>query len=294
MKSTSSRHADYLARSDRAVLHAFEGGKFQPLFDRNPDAQSPAGGVSSTVLDLAKWLNFLLANGRHDRQPLASPAALLAAMSPHSFSAPPQSLDARAGFYGYGFNVGVNANGRTTFSHSGAFLMGAGTFFQILPSADIGIVVLTNGGPVGAAESIGAQFMDIVQYGEPLRDWYAAYHDMMRPFFKPEGDLAAKTPPAKPQAAQALDSYVGHYKNAYFGAADVKIDKQQLVLMLGPKRERFIMAHWDGNTFAMTLRGENAPEGSRSSVRFTLHDGKASGFTIEYLNPNGLGVWQRR
>src|SRR3546814_13796508 len=88
MKSTSSRHADYLAHDNRAVLHALEDGRFQPLFDRNPDEQSPAGGVSSTVRDLAEWVKFLLAKGLHQGNQLASPEALLAAMSAHSFNAP--------------------------------------------------------------------------------------------------------------------------------------------------------------------------------------------------------------
>src|SRR3546814_9349383 len=103
MKSTSSRHADYLAHDNRAVLHALEDGRFQPLFDRNPDEQSPAGGVSSTVRDLAEWVKFLLAKGLHQGNQLASPEALLAAMSAHSFNAPAHRDDSRPGFYGYGF-----------------------------------------------------------------------------------------------------------------------------------------------------------------------------------------------
>jgi CubicO group peptidase (beta-lactamase class C family) len=293
MASTSARHADYLARPDRAVLHALEDGGFKPLYDRNPDQQSPAGGVSSSVTDLALWLQFLLANGQHQGQPLATPGSLLAAMSPHSFSAPAHSVDSRPGFYGYGFNTGVNANGRTTFSHSGAFLLGAGTAFQIIPSADIGIVVLTNGSPVGAAESIGMRFMDLVQYGEPLRDWYAAYNGLMQGLYAPEGDLAGKTPPAQAAAAHAAATYAGQYENAYFGAADISVDKQNLILTLGPKAERIVLTHWDGDTYAMTPSGENAPAGSRSSVRFTMQDGKATEFTIHYLNDNGLAAWKR-
>src|SRR3546814_5355425 len=118
MKSTSSRHADYLAHDNRAVLHALEDGRFQPLFDRNPDEQSPAGGVSSTVRDLAEWVKFLLAKGLHQGNQLASPEALLAAMSAHSFNAPAHRDDSRPGFYGYGFNVNTNANGRMAFSRS--------------------------------------------------------------------------------------------------------------------------------------------------------------------------------
>ncbi|TAM87843.1 MAG: serine hydrolase [Candidimonas sp.] len=294
IRSTSARHADYLAHSDRAVLHAFEGGKFQPLYDRNPDAQAPAGGVSSNVLDLAQWMKFLLTGNKPDGTPLASPASLLAALSPHSFSSQPGTLSDRPGFYGYGFNVGINANGRTTFGHSGAFLLGAGTAFQILPSADLGIVVLTNGAPVGVPESINASFMDMVQYGKPLRDWYAAYHAKMAGFFKPEGDLAGKTPPPNPQPAQTLKAYTGHYENTYFGPADITLKGNKLILTLGPAKERLTMDHWDGDTFAVMPRTENAPAGSRSSVKFLVKGHKVvGGFMVNYLNQNGLATWNR-
>src|SRR3546814_1606023 len=99
------------------------------------------------------------------------------------------------------------------FSHSGAFLLGGATAFQIIPSADIGIIVLTNGAPVGAAESIAMQFMDTLQYGAALRDWYAGYNGMMRAYFDPEGDLVGTTSPANPHAAHDLNAYTGDRKS---------------------------------------------------------------------------------
>lgn len=293
MTSTSARHDDFLARENRALLHAREGGRFQPLYDRDPDEQSAAGGVSSNVLDLAEWLKLLLARGQHQGKQLASTEALLPALSPHAVSASAHALDARSGFYGYGFNVGVNANGRTTMNHSGGFMLGAATFFQIIPSADLGIVVLTNGGPVGAAEAIGVQFMETVQYGKPTRDWYAAYNNMTSGFFEPEGDLAKATAPTDPQAAQPLSSYAGRYDSAYFGPAEIRVEEDRLVLTVGPGGSRFDLSHWDGDVFAVMPMNEDAAEGSRSSVRFSLKDGAATGFTVDYLNRNGMAVWQR-
>lgn len=292
MHSTSARHADYLARPDRAVLHAFENGKFQPLFDRDPDAQAPAGGVSSNVVDMAHWLAFLLTGKAPDGKTLASRASLLAALSPQSFSSRPNSLSDRPSFYGYGFNVGVDAGGRTTFGHSGAFLLGGGTAFKVLPSANLAIVVLTNGAPVGVPESINASFMDIVQYGKPLRDWYAAYHARMAAFQDPEGDLAGKTPPANPQPAKPLQTYVGHYENPYFGPADIALKNNQLILTIGPAKVQLVMRHWDGQTFAVMPRNENAPAGSRSSVKFSLDGRTVKAFTVNYLDKNGLGTWR--
>ncbi|MFI0843826.1 serine hydrolase [Mesorhizobium sp. IMUNJ 23232] len=293
MTSTSSRHADYLARPNRAVLHALVDGRFQPLYDRDPDAQAPAGGVSSNVVDLAEWLKLLLGVGHAPRQPNIAAKDLQPAITAQSFSSPAHAADARSGFYGYGFNVGVNPNGRTGMGHSGAFLLGAGTYFQILPSADIGIVVLTNGSPVGAAESIAAQFMDTVQYGAPIRDWYPLYNGLMQAYYNPEGDLAGEQPPANPQAPKPFDSYVGEFRNPFFGTATVRTDGQQLSIALGPRPTVFPLVSWDGDTFAMTPSGENAPAGSKSTVRFAMQNGVATGFTINFYDANGLGTWQR-
>ncbi len=179
-------------------------GRFEPLYQRNADQQSPAGGVSSNVTDLAEWLKLLLADGRYRGRELISPAALLPALRAQSFSAPAGAIGMRSGFYGYGFGVSVNANGRPGIGHSGAFVLGAGTTVQILPSADLAIVVLTNGGPVGAAETISSAFMDIAQYGTVTRDWYTLLHPLLMHNYDPVGDLVGKAAPAAPAAARPL------------------------------------------------------------------------------------------
>ncbi|MGH6762112.1 MAG: DUF3471 domain-containing protein [Phyllobacterium sp.] len=115
----------------------------------------------------------------------------------------------------------------------------------------------------------------------------------MSGFFDPEGDLANAQPPTDPRSAQPLLSYAGRYDNAYFGMAEVNVEKDRLILTLGPRGDRFDLSHWDGDVFAMMPKNENAGEGSRSSVSFSLRDGAATGFTVDYLNRNGMAVWQR-
>ena len=110
MTSTSSSYADYLARKDRATIHARVGDHdFEPKYIRDADAQSPAGGVSSSVNDLSKWLLMNLASGRVGNKQLIDPAALLAAHTPQVVSRPPETPDSRSAFYGYGFNVDVTS-----------------------------------------------------------------------------------------------------------------------------------------------------------------------------------------
>ena len=98
--------------------------------------------------------------------PLVAPEALLPALSPPSVSSPPYAHDARAAFYGFGVGVSLTSGGRVQFSHSGAFTLDAATNYVLLPSEDVGIVVLGNAAPVGAVEVIRQSLMDLVQFGK--------------------------------------------------------------------------------------------------------------------------------
>lgn len=294
MTSTSYRYDDFMARTNRAVLHGYQKGVFVPLGQRNADQQAPAGGVSSTVGDMAQWLKLLLADGEFQGKRMIAPGALLPALSPQSFSARAHNLDARSGFYGYGFNVNTELGGRPSMGHSGAFLMGTGTTFRIVPSAGIGIVVLTNGAPVGAAESVAATFIDTALYGKPTRDWFAAYNGAMQAFFAPQADLSAQAKPANGKPAGALSQYTGHFDNPYYGPAEIQEANGGLSLVLGPKGMRFPVKHWDGDTFAFAPVGEAELVDSLASIVFKMDQGKASGFDIKFYDDAGMGHWSRK
>jgi CubicO group peptidase (beta-lactamase class C family) len=294
MTSTSYRYDDFMARTNRAVLHGYQKGAFVPLGQRNADQQAPAGGVSSTVGDMAQWLKLLLADGEFQGKRMIAPGALLPALSPQSFSARAHNLDARSGFYGYGFNVNTELGGRPSMGHSGAFLMGTGTTFRIVPSAGIGIVVLTNGAPVGAAESVAATFIDTALYGKPTRDWFAAYNGAMQAFFAPQADLSAQAKPANGKPAGALSQYTGHFDNPYYGPAEIQEANGGLSLVLGPKGMRFPVKHWDGDTFAFAPVGEAELVDSLASIVFKMDQGKASGFDIKFYDDAGMGHWSRK
>ncbi len=67
MTSTSSRFSDLEARENRALGHQrVEGAWVVSPEQRRPDAQSPAGGVSSSVTDMARWMTMVLAAGAGD------------------------------------------------------------------------------------------------------------------------------------------------------------------------------------------------------------------------------------
>ncbi|WP_374249935.1 serine hydrolase [Xanthobacter sp.] len=294
MAATSSRFADFMARPNRAIPHVRADGKadgsFVPKYQRDPDAQAPAGGVSSSARDMGKWLAFVLGNGTVEGKEIVPAAALLPAMRGETISSPAYAVDARPGTYGYGFGVGVSPAGRVTLDHSGAFILGAATNFVLLPSEKLGIVVLTNAQPTGAPEALAMSFMDFVQFGGLTRDWYAAYQPLIMPMYKPAGDVVGKAPPQKPEPAKPLANYTGTYANAYFGDATVAEEAGGLVLIIGPLPRRYPLAHWSGDTFTFRPVGEETfPPGTISQVKFA--DGRMS---VEIFNDNGLGTFARK
>ncbi|TPG36057.1 serine hydrolase [Mycobacterium hodleri] len=287
MTSTSSRFDQFVSRNDRAVGHTLVDGKYQPDYVRDPQAQSPAGGISSSVNDMTHWLTMMLANGTYHGTQIVNPEALLPALTPQIVSSPPSEAAARPGFYGYGFNVGTTAAARTQFSHSGAFQLGAGTNFVILPSADVAIVALTNGTASGVPEALTAEFADLVQFGEVREDWFTLYRGAFAQMIAPVGSLVGKRPPANPAPPGPLTSYVGVYSNPFWGPARVTERGGGLQVAIGPKLV-FPLTHWDGNVFSVSFVTENSPPGSVSTATFDRNTLK-----LEYYDGDGRGTFTR-
>ena len=73
MASTSSRHSDFLARTNRASLHVRFNGAWTPLATRDPDGQSPArrrqfDGTRSRTMDAARACQGQICRGAVDRR----------------------------------------------------------------------------------------------------------------------------------------------------------------------------------------------------------------------------------
>jgi CubicO group peptidase (beta-lactamase class C family) len=293
MNSTSSSFADYEKAGNKAALHAKTDGTWRATYVRDPDAQSPAGGASSTVRDMTKWLRLQLGNGTFEGRKVVDADALEQTHLPHIVSEPPHSPAGRAGFYGLGWNVSYDDQGRLKLGHSGAFALGAATNVALLPSEKLGIVVLTNGEPIGVPEAISTTFLDTAQTGGPTVDWLT----FLGPVFKQatEGERSPvdyNKPPASPTPAKATSTYTGTYANEYYGPLTISAQGGELTMQLGPKKQRFPLRHYDGDTFSYRTTGENAV--GLSGVTFTVGSGgRADKVRVENLNTTGLGTFTR-
>jgi CubicO group peptidase (beta-lactamase class C family) len=293
MASTSSRYADFVARTNKALGHVLVDRKWVQKFKRDPDAQSPAGGVSSSVNDVAKWMRLQLANGKFEGKQIVNEKALAETHHPHMLTgfSPFTGLPS---FYGLGWNVSYDPEGRLRLNHSGAFALGAATHVNLVPAEQLGIVVLTNAYPIGIPEALGTIFLDTALYGRPTQDWLAIFRQV---FSNPAATGTVpgfdySKPPASPAAALKNSAYVGRYANDYFGHISIIEKDGGLAIVQGPKNQTSPMKHYDRDTFTYETAGENAV--GRSGITFTVGpDGKATQVLVENLNVRGEGVFKR-
>ena len=265
MTSTSSRYSDYENNPNKAALHVLWEGEYRNWFVREADSESPAGGVSSNVRDLAKWISLQLNDGRFGGEQVVDAKALEETHKPQicSAEAGPVAMDQCPGgrFYGLGWNVSKTEDGKLMLGHSGAFLLGTSTAVYMIPEEHIGIVVLVNGTPTGVPESVCLTFLDYFRHGEAKRNYMALAEPVFAGMVKETQDVAKDyskmEAPKKPAAAKDLSSYAGTYVSKLYGALKIEVKGERLVMRLPPRDSYHELTRWDGDTFTYYFASEN-------------------------------------
>jgi CubicO group peptidase (beta-lactamase class C family) len=294
MTRTTSSHDEYLAMPNHAVGHSDVDGTWgvtQPQYDA--DDASPAAGVASSANDIAKWMAMLLAGGKApDGTQLIDLKVLADSMQTHNVVEPrPDGLAAANAYYGYGFATGTTASGLKFATHAGAFAQGTSTNFEIIPALDLGVVVLTNGFPMGLPETVALEFLEIAEHGAVQQNWWgfyqAAFAAMLESAF---GSSVDGKPPANPAAARPLADYAGKYRNDYYGDAVVTVDGGTLRMHMGPadQGKDWTLQHWDGNTFWLLQGTPDASATTRSAIKFDF-SGATPTLWNEYYHGKSAG-----
>lgn len=293
MTSTSARHADYEAATNRAKIHVRIDGNWEAKFTRQPDPQAPAGGVSSTARDLARWLRLQLGEGTLDGREVVKADALEQTHLPQILSGKNPATGG-PNFYGLGWVVSYDARGRLNLSHAGAFSVGARTTAKFYPAEGLGIVVLSNAFPTGLPDAVADAFLELALDGRVNRDWLAHWngiYDSLMTLLASLGEPYVKTP-ASPWPALPLRAYTGVYANDYVGEVEVVEADGGLVLIMGPNDMRFPLRHFDRDIFTQESFPE--PPAPRSGVSFIVGpEGTAQSVMIENFSELEQGVLRR-
>jgi CubicO group peptidase (beta-lactamase class C family) len=297
MRSSSSNQDAFEAASDAAAPHKIVGGAVTAFAPDAPQlawayTYGPAGGINSSVRDMAQWLRMLLGNGSVEGKRIVSGDNLAVVMSPHTIVRLPKSgplastpLGLAQNFYCAGWlstdarpNRIVWHNGDNNFMHAA---------IGVIPDDHAGIVILSNLGGTAMPEAVMWRFYDL-EAGNPERDWSAVFHQGWVDRQKTAQALFAQ-PVADAAPPQPLARYVGQFSNPVYGDLSVQTDGQRLWLVSGPRQVKMMLVPRSRDTFIASELDVDAFLGDSGLVTFAFGgDGTIASVTLsEFADVDG-------
>jgi CubicO group peptidase (beta-lactamase class C family) len=227
--------ADVLADGDYAAGHATDlDGTLQrvsvPVDERFVTAVAPAGALWSSAREMARYLQTELANGvAPDGTRVVSAENLAGTRAPRVAIPPepglPTLFSVTGSHYAMGWVVDTY-QGQPVLSHSGGTL-GFVSEVAFLPEADLGIVILTNGGQGAAAFNFSVQHRLL----ELLFDQPAAFDAMLDQFLETQtaqvDEFRAQLGSVDPVV---VAPYLGRYEHLALGEIELALRGGMLVL----------------------------------------------------------------
>ena len=292
------------------------------------DVIGPAGSISSTAADMARWVRFHLNNGAVIRTVEPAENGLISSFPMDSTAFSEYFPDMSSGlsgefrFYPYQDTVQVISRRQMDFLHTGVIkvrqdstmrrdyaycwyveqnerykvIYHTGTTWGFtgvcgfVPELDLGIAVLCNS-EVSEYARLGLmrRIIDLYLPGDTLRDWSS---EGLEQWFADKKKPGRRTVPCTIRRSSADPDparLIGHYtKPAPFGDAEVTLKNGKLYLTIGPLGWTHRLDHHRGNEFWLRSDGHTYP------VFFHNYTEDSSGpvdFEIDFNYNENFGPW---
>ncbi len=233
--------------------------RVEPIEWYNWDAMAAAGGIISSVSDMAGWLELQLGNGEAEGGRLFSDESsweMWTVHTPRAVSAGSRTATPSTHFRGYGLGWSLNDYlGRLIVSHGGGY---DGMFSRVVlvPEEQLAVAVFTNS-MTSVATAITNTVLDAYLGGEPkdwsedlLGSWRSARQSFEARQNRFEEERVEGTSPSL-----ALEAYTGSYGGPMYGEATVTREGDGLVLRLLPNPDLVAdLTHLHHDTFLLQWR----------------------------------------
>lgn len=271
-----------------ATPHRERDGDLVPLEWFAWTAADAAGGIVSSVHDMALWLRLQLGRGSVDGVTLFSPERsheMWSAETPMSVSRARLERFPSTHFRAYGLGWSLSDyRGRKLVEHGGGY---DGMFSRValVPEEDLAIVVLTNS-MTSVTDAIKLRVLD-AYLGGPERNWSAemlpAYRRAREGFrARQRAVLDFEGPAGEPRP---LGTYAAAYGSRLYGDAEVRERGGGLVLTLLPNPDLVAdLTHLHHDTFRLEWRKDFAWFDGGVVQFLTTPDGRVSGMFIDVPN----------
>ena len=254
MADTAPTHASIVPGADVASPHDAIGDTVKAIQNAPVDNVAAAGAVWSSADDMARWIAFLLNDGRVGEKRLLSEASVRELFTPQTIVGPdgfyPTARLTKPHFTTYGLGwFQQDYDGRAVSFHTGS-IDGMVAICGLLRDDKVGVVVLANRDHAELRHALMLRAFDLFGAG-PKRDWSAEllklYADLRAEAKAKQGKLEEGRV-AGTRPTLALAAYAGTYADPLYGEVTVKEEESALRLVQGPEL-RARLEHWNYDTW---------------------------------------------
>lgn len=259
---------------------------------------SGAGGIYSSVHDMAKWIITQLNGGVYGKNADGSPKRLFSearhkemwsvqtAIHPGTSKIPElQAIAPAYEGYGEGWHLSEYRRHKMVY-HTGGW-PGFVSRVTMIPDMKLGMVVLTNQQSGAAFQAITYRILDAFMH-EPKTDWVAVYQKAnakrnARADKSWQKHVAARDKNAGPSLP--LADYAGTYQDPWYGNVDITDKDGKLVMQFSHTKQLLgDMTHWSRDTFIVRWRDRSL--NADAFVTFALTpDGKIRNVRMKPISP---------
>ena len=254
--NTSVKDLDTIENKATGYLNMGPSGNVaQPYLDLG--AVAPAGGINSTAEDMAKYMLFQLSDGKG----IISKASLAEMHTPQMIGSPYLWKLKEITETNYGLCWFTDFyRGYRMISHGGNTL-GFSALITLVPEADLGIAVLSNGTTNFLPNALTYEIIDRV-LGLSEIDWTQKLNSVIGPLFAAMGEavqakMNARIPDTKP--SHALQDYAGLYEHPGFGKMEIYVEEGVLKGRFNTYDAMITHYHYDWFDVTMLVYGMNFP-----------------------------------
>ncbi|WP_295794340.1 serine hydrolase [Mucilaginibacter sp.] len=223
MTNTVALSADMPKSLNRTVPHTLIDGRLSPIPYCQIDGLAPAGGISSSINDMSKWVLALLSDGKVGQRQVIPTAAINATREAQDIMGRVKHLNGETNYelYGLGWMI-QDYSGHHLIMHDGG-VNGYLSSVTLVPQDHLGIVILTNTDQNNFFEALRWEIMDAY-----FKMQYRDYSDTYLAEFKNDAaveqvadkklrdSVALNLKPAFPPS-----SYTGKYTNDLYGSMTI-------------------------------------------------------------------------
>jgi len=259
MARTVTSVTDLRHMENVATPHKNWSNRVAPIEWYNWDVMAAAGGIISSVSDMARWFKLQLGHGEASGQRLFSDASsweMWTVHTPRAVSDGSRVSRPSTHFRGYGLGWGLNDYlGRLIVSHGGGY---DGMFSQVVlvPEENLGIAVLSNS-MTSVTTAITNSILD-AYLGGVEQDWSRS---MLVNWRSARGAFEARQNRFMEERVDgtspslSLEGYTGTYGGPMYGDATIGLEGGGLVLRLLPNPDLVAdLTHLHHDTFLIEWR----------------------------------------